>query len=184
MYLADILSEKIDKPLVFVGLMGAGKTSIGRRVSRRLGLPFKDLDKEIERTSGISIVDLFSLYGEESFRKSEAGVLRRVLETQPKIKVVSTGEGAFLCPKNREFILENAISIWLKADLELLVKRTAHRDTRPHLLNVNAREVLMKLIDERYPVYAEADFTLETKDEPVKYTVEHVFELLGKYYGV
>ena len=184
MYLEDVLSDKINRPIVFVGLMGAGKTTIGKRVARKLGLSFKDLDKEIEKTSGISIVDLFSMYGEESFRKSERAVLKRVFETQPKIKVISTGEGAFLCKESRELVLENAISIWLKADINLLVKRTAHRDTRPHLLNVNAREVLNRLIDERYPIYAKADFVVETNDEPMKFTVDHVLKTLGNHYGI
>ncbi|MBN1783960.1 MAG: shikimate kinase [Alphaproteobacteria bacterium] len=174
--------QAVDKPIVFVGLMGAGKTTIGRRVARRLGLSFKDLDKEIEKASGSSIVDLFLLYGEEWFRKGETGVLNRVLHKAPLIKVLSTGEGAFLTPENRELIKQEAISIWLKADLDLLVKRTSHRDTRPQLLNVDARDVLDKLIEKRYPIYQQADIVVETKDEPLSNTADKVLELLERKY--
>lgn len=176
------LIQRIDKPIVFVGLMGAGKTTIGRRVARQLGLSFRDLDREIEKASGSSIVDLFLLYGEDWFRKGEAGVLNRVLHKAPLIKVLSTGEGAFLTPENRDLIKKEAISIWLKADLDLLVRRTSRRNTRPQLLNVDARDVLEKLIEKRYPIYAEADIVVETKDEILANTADKVLDLLEQKY--
>ncbi len=176
MKITNNLMPEIKKPIVFVGLMGAGKTTIGRRVARSLGLPFKDLDKEIEKASGSSIVDLFLLYGEKWFRNGETKVLKRVLTNSPEIKILSTGEGAFLAKENRKLIQEKATSIWLKADLDLLVKRTSSRDTRPQLLNVNARDVLEKLINDRYPIYAEADIIIETKNESWNKTVNKVLE--------
>jgi len=176
----SILKLKTEKPIVFVGLMGAGKTTIGKKVASCLGLKFNDLDKEIEKMSKLSIIELFTIYGEEWFRKGESGVLKRMLETEPINKVLSTGEGAFLAKKNRELIKEKAISIWLKADLDLLVRRTSYRSTRPQLLNVDARKVLEKLIEERTPIYAEADIIIETKNESLKKTADKVLEVLGK----
>ncbi|MHA1541153.1 MAG: shikimate kinase [Alphaproteobacteria bacterium] len=174
------LELKIKKPIVFVGLMGAGKTTIGRRVASNLGLKFNDLDKEIERTSNFSIIELFSIYGEEWFRKGEAGVLKRMLETAPIQKVLSTGEGAFLAKENRKMIKEKAISIWLKADLDLLVRRTSYKKTRPQLLNTDSRKVLQKLMEERSAIYAEADIIIETKNESLKKTADKVLEVLNE----
>lgn len=178
----NIKKQVIERPIVFVGLMGAGKTTIGRHVARKLEWVFKDLDREIEKAAGTSVVDFFSLYGEEAFRKGETAVLKRVLSAAPTIKVLSTGEGAFLTSENRNLIQKEAISIWLKADLDLLVKRTSTRDTRPQLINVDPHIVLQKLIDERYPIYAQADIIIETKDESLSKTADQVFKVLEEKY--
>ena len=171
----------LDKPIVMVGLMGAGKTSIGRMLARKLDIPFVDSDKEIEAAAGCSVVDIFSLYGEEEFRRVEARVLKRLLSSPPYIKVISTGEGAFITPAVREMVLSDALSIWLKADLDLLVKRTNFRDTRPQLLNANSKKILSKLIDERYKIYANANITVETADENLNRTLGKVMTALKKY---
>ena len=164
----------LDKPIVMVGLMGAGKTSIGRALARYLGIPFVDSDKEIEKAAGCSVVDIFSLYGEQEFRRVEEKVIERLLETPPVVKVISTGEGAFITDSVRQMILKNAMTIWLKADLELLVKRTNFRHTRPQLLNTDSRQILAQLIKERYDIYALADIMVETKDENIHKTLNKV----------
>jgi len=172
---------KLDKPIVMVGLMGAGKTSVGRALAYRLGVPFVDSDKEIERAAGCSVVDIFSLYGEKEFRRVEQSVIFRLLDTQPTPKVLSTGEGAFITPKIREKVLSQAITIWLKADLDLLVKRTKSRDTRPQLLHTDSRKILAQLIEERYNTYAKADITVETFDESLRKTLDKVMDALRNY---
>lgn len=164
----------IEKPIVMVGLMGAGKTSIGRALARYLGIPFVDSDKEIEKAAGCSVVDIFSLYGEKEFRRVEEKVIERLLETPPLVKVISTGEGAFITDTVRKMVLGNALTIWLKADLELLVKRTNFRHTRPQLLNTDSRQILAQLIKERYDIYALADIMVETKDENIHKTLNKV----------
>ena len=170
-----------NRPIVMVGLMGAGKTSIGRALARRLKIPFVDSDKEIEAAAGCSVVDIFAMYGEAEFRRVEHRVMKRLLDTPPACKVISTGEGAFITPAVREMVLGRAITIWLKADLELLVKRTNFRDTRPQLLNTDSRKILAQLIKERYDVYALADITVETKDESLRRTLDKVMDAIKTY---
>ena len=165
---------KIEKPIVMVGLMGAGKTSIGRALARCLRIPFVDSDKEIEKAAGCSVIDIFAMYGEKEFRRVEEKVIERLLETPPRIKVISTGEGAFITDAVRDLVLKNTLTIWLKADLELLVKRTNFRHTRPQLLNTDSRQILAQLIKERYDIYALADIMVETKDENIHKTLNKV----------
>jgi len=169
---------KLDKPIVMVGLMGAGKTSVGRALAHHLGVPFIDSDKEIERAAGCSVVDIFSLYGEKEFRRVERQVVDRLIDSPPRVKVISTGEGAFITPEIRERVLKDAISIWLKADLDLLVKRTQFRNTRPQLLNNDSKKILAQLIAERYNTYAMANITVETFDESLHKTLAKVVDAL------
>ena len=169
---------KPEKPIVMVGLMGAGKTSVGRALARNLGIPFVDSDKEIEKAAGCSVVDIFSMYGEKEFRRVEEKVIERLLDTPPLIKVISTGEGAFITPAVREMVLKRATSVWLRADLELLVKRTNFRHTRPQLLNTDSRQILAQLIKERYDTYARADITVETRDENIHKTLSKVLDAI------
>lgn len=171
----------IDRPVVMVGLMGAGKTSVGRALARRLGIPFVDSDKEIEAAAGCSVVDIFALYGEDEFRRVEQRVIERILDTPPALKVISTGEGAFITPAVRQMVLDRALSIWLKADLDLLVKRTGTRDTRPQLLNTDSRKILEQLISERYQTYALADIMVETRDENLRKTLSKVIRGIEDY---
>ena len=171
----------LDKPIVMVGLMGAGKTSVGRALARSLGIPFVDSDKEIETAAGASVVDIFSMYGEQEFRRAEKSVIERLLDSEPQVKVISTGEGAFITPAVREMVLKRAISVWLKADLDLLVKRTNFRRTRPQLLNNDSREILSQLINERYDTYAVANITVETHDESLRKTLDAVLAALSQY---
>lgn len=175
------LASLLDRPIVMVGLMGAGKTSIGRALARRLGMPFVDSDKEIESAAGCSVVDIFAMYGETEFRRVEQRVIMRLLDTPPLKKVVSTGEGAFITPAVRDVVLKNALTIWLKADLELLVKRTNFRDTRPQLLNADSKKILAQLIRERYDIYAMADITVETRDESLRKTLDKVIDAIRNH---
>ncbi|MBM3732197.1 MAG: shikimate kinase [Acidimicrobiia bacterium] len=160
------------KSVVLVGLMGAGKSSVGRRLAKILDLPFVDADEEIERAAGCSIEDIFRLYGEPAFRDGEERVIARLLESGPQ--VLATGGGAFMNPRTRERIRERAISIWLRADLELLVRRTARRGGRPLLAHGDPRATLERLMAERYPVYAEADMTVDTTDENIERMVDRI----------
>ncbi len=168
-----------DKPIVLVGLMGAGKTCIGRRLATHYGLPFTDADEEIAKAAGCSVEDIFELYGEKAFRDGEKRVIGRLLGEGPR--VLATGGGAFMDPEIRGRIKENAISVWLRADLEILIERTARRDDRPLLKNGDPRAVLGSLIDERYPVYAGADIVVDSDDVPPEETIAKVRQAIKRY---
>ena len=165
--------------VVLVGLMGCGKTSIGRRLARHLGLPFTDADAEIAKAAGCSIEDIFELYGETAFRDGERRVIARLLEAGPQ--VLATGGGAFMDGGPRARIRARAVSVWLRASLDVLVHRLHRRGGRPLLKHGQPREVLARLIDERYPVYAEADITVDTGDEPPEATVAAIVAALRQH---
>jgi len=166
----------LDRTLVLVGLMGAGKSCIGKRLAARLSLPFADADTEVEKAAGCSIPDIFELYGEVAFRDCERRVMRRMLEEGPF--VLATGGGAFMDPDTRALIKEKAVSLWLRADLETLVRRCGRRDNRPLLKKGNPTSILAGLIEQRYPVYAEADLVVDSRDVPADRTVETVIAAL------
>ena len=172
--------QKLTKPIVFVGLMGAGKTSTGKRIAKLLDLPFVDSDEEIEKSAGCSVVDIFAIYGEKEFRRVEEKIIKNIIK-ENTIKILSTGEGAFIIDAVRKVLKEKAITIWLKADLDLLVKRTSFKDTRPLLLKDNPRKILDKLIEERYPIYNEADIIITTKNEPTSKTTKNIIYKLNEY---
>lgn len=175
----DLLAGLGSRSIVFVGLMGAGKTAIGRRVAAVLGLPFKDSDHEIESVSRMTIPDLFEKYGEPEFRALEQRVIHRLLEHGPQ--VLSTGGGAFMNPQTREAVAELGLSIWLKADVDTLFDRVSKKQNRPLLKTADPRAVLAKLMDERYPTYALADMTVPTRDERKEVIVAEVLEALGRH---
>jgi len=166
----------MDRTIVLVGLMGAGKSCIGRRLAARLGLPFADADEEIEAAAGCSIPDIFEYYGEQAFRDGERRVIARLLEGP--VQVLATGGGAFVDPVTRERIRDRAVSVWLRADIELLMARTARRGGRPLLAGGDRRATLERLIAERYPVYAEADVVVDSAREAPDVTVERVLAAL------
>lgn len=152
-----------NRNLVFVGLMGAGKTAIGKIVAAALGLPFVDSDKEIETVSRMTINELFASYGEPEFRALEARVICRLIDTGPR--VISTGGGAFINDETRALVQEhNALSVWLDADLDLLWARVSKRNTRPLLKTENPKQTLKNLMDARYPVYRLADVAVKSRD--------------------
>lgn len=148
--------------IVFVGLMGAGKSAIGRMVAQQLKVSFIDTDVEIERVSRMTIAELFATYGEEEFRALETRVIKRLLRGGPK--VISTGGGAFINDNTRRHITRGGISLWLKADLEVLWEMVNKRDHRPLLKTENPKATLAALMEKRYPIYAEADLTIESRD--------------------
>jgi shikimate kinase len=161
---------------VLVGMMGAGKTTIGRRLAPRLGLRFHDVDEEIQRAAGMSVADLFAAHGEESFRTGEAQVIARLLQGPPH--VMATGGGAILNPETRRRIREGAISVWIKADVDTLLKRATRRDTRPLLRGADPRATLERLLEARAPLYAEADIILDSQPGPHVRTVDAIIAAL------
>jgi shikimate kinase len=166
------------RSVVLVGLMGAGKTSIGRRLAQRLGLAFVDSDHEIETAAGCTIETIFEMYGERAFRDCERRVIGRLLE-EP-VQVIATGGGAFMDPETRDTVKTRGLSVWLRADLELLLHRVSRRANRPLLKRGDPKEVLSGLMAERYPIYAEADVTVDTRDAPPDLTVDAVIEGLQR----
>ena len=168
-----------DKSIVLVGLMGSGKSSVGVRLAEIIGFPFVDADKEIQKAAGCSVQDIFDLYGEKAFRDGERKIIRRLLEGPPV--VLATGGGAFMDPDTRALIAEKGISIWIRADLKTLVKRTSRKEGRPLLKGKDAHTVLENLIAERHPVYALANITVDTDNEPQETTAHKIADCLAAY---
>jgi shikimate kinase len=167
------------KTIVLVGMMGAGKTAIGRRIAKRLNLDFIDADDEIETAAGCAIEDIFKLHGEAEFRDGERRVIKRLLQ-QP-VHVLATGGGAFMDAETRAEIHNNSVSVWLRADFDVLWRRVSRRSHRPMLKTDNPRETLAALIEKRYPIYATADVTVDSRDAPPEETVDRVVAALQKY---
>lgn len=169
-------SPPAGRTIVLVGLMGAGKSTIGRRLAARLGIPFTDADEEIEKAAGSTISDIFERHGETAFRDGERRVIARLLDGPTQ--VLATGGGAFLDEDTRALIALKSVSVWLRADLELLHKRTSRRSHRPLLRQGEPREILSKLITERYPIYAAADIIVDSGDGPHEIVVEEIMKQL------
>jgi shikimate kinase len=174
---AEVLDHLGDRSVVFVGLMGAGKTAIGRKVAQALGLPFIDSDQEIETASRLTIPELFELYGEAEFRALEQRVIHRILEARRQ--VLSTGGGAFMNELTRNEIAGRGVSVWLKADIDVLMERVSKKQNRPLLKDPDPRGVMERLIAERYPVYARADVTVSTRDERKEVIAAEVIDALA-----
>ncbi len=164
------------KTITLVGLMGAGKSTVGRRLATRLDMPFVDADHEIEAAAGCTIPEFFERHGEAAFRDGESRVIERLLHGVPK--VLATGGGAFMNPETRDRIKRHTNSVWLRADLELLVSRVTRRDNRPLLKQGNPRDIMQRLMDERYPVYAEADIIVDSDEGPHEAVVERIVSAL------
>jgi len=170
----------LPKPLVLVGLMGAGKSAVGRRVAAKLNVPFIDADSEIEAAAGCSIEEIFARHGEPAFRDGERRVVARLLDTEP-VHVLATGGGAFLDPETRALIREKAISVWLRAELDILFERVSRRSHRPLLKTADPKGTLAGLIEQRYPIYAEADIIVDSGDGPIGAMVERVIAAVTAY---
>lgn len=179
--MSDNKSFNLDRSVVLVGLMGAGKTSIGWRLANRLSMPFVDSDTEIERTSRRSINDFFLLYGESAFRAREQDVVKRLLEG-PK-QVIATGGGAFMNKNIRTNIAKHGLSVWLQAEVDILLKRVSERDDRPLLKSDNPEEVLKQLVKIRYPVYAKADILVDSGSEGHDRVVETILDKIQSHIG-
>lgn len=171
----------LDQTVVLVGLMGAGKSCIGRRLAQALSVPFVDADSEIEKAAGLSVAEIFAKYGEPYFRDGERRVMSRLLLEGPS--VLATGGGAFMDPETRRLIKDRSVSVWLRADLETLNARTKGRSHRPLLNQGDPRETLAQLMTVRYPVYAEADITVDTGPDNPNVTTAAVIRALEHRFG-
>src|SRR5437764_2627333 len=173
---AEIASALGKRCVVLVGMMGAGKSTIGRRIAARLRLPFLDADTEIEAAAGMSIADIFETHGEPHFRDGEARVIARLLDSGPA--VVATGGGAFMREETRNRVRDKAVSIWLKADAEIIMRRVRRRADRPLLQTADPAGTVDRLLGEREPVYQNADITIWSRDVPHEKIVEECIEAL------
>ena len=173
---ADILAALGTRLVVLVGMMGAGKSTIGRRLAARLHLPFLDADAEIEAAAGMTIPEIFEVHGEPHFRDGEARVIARLLEGGPA--VLATGGGSFMREETRRRVSDKAISIWLKADADIIMRRVKRRADRPLLQTADPAATVGRLIDEREPVYRHADLTIASRDVPHEKIVEECIEAL------
>jgi shikimate kinase len=171
----------LDRSVILVGLMGAGKTRVGRRLAERLDIPFLDTDVEIERETGKTIAELFTQIGEPAFRDGERLMIARLV--QGPVQIIATGGGAFMDPRTRATIRAHGLAVWLRADLDTLIARTAKSHKRPLLEGVDRAAKLAELMALRYPVYAEAELTVDSIHGPVEYTVDAVLSALKDHYG-
>ena len=169
---------EVDRPIVLIGLMGVGKTTVGRRLAKKLDLPFVDADEEIEKAAGLTISEIFDRFGEDYFRDGERRVITRLLDDHKQ--VIATGGGAFMNVETRNLILSQATAVWLDADIDILVKRVARRDTRPLLKNGDPEQILRKLANERNPVYAQAHVHVVGNDSPHETTVNSILSSLAQ----
>ncbi len=171
----------VNKIILLVGLIGSGKTSVGKRLAKRLNMPFVDGDQEIEKASGLSTIDVFKCFGLEEYRAGEARIMKRLLLGQPC--VLASGGGAFIAKQTRALAKEKAVTIWLKADVDVLYHRTAGRKKRPFLQcsDSKIKNRLRSYMENEYPYYNQADITVETQDEAVENTVEKVIKALDDF---
>jgi shikimate kinase len=173
------LSERLDRPIVLVGLMGAGKSTVGKRLARRLGLPFVDSDSAIEDASGFSAAEVFERFGEKDFRDGERRLVARLVDGT--IQVIATGGGAFIDPRTRELLNERAITIWLDAPVDVLRERTSRRDTRPLLRTQDPKATLARLADERRASYAEAHIHVRSGTQGHGEVVDKIIDALEQH---
>jgi shikimate kinase len=168
------------RSLVFVGMMGAGKTTLGRRVAARLDIPFADLDQEIEKAAALTVAEIFAKHGEAHFRDGERKVVVRLLADGPQ--VLATGGGAFMSPETRAAIAAAGVSVWIEADPAVLFARVRHKPTRPLLQNPDPEGTLRRLVAERYPVYATADVTVKSRDASKDVMTEEILAALAAHF--
>lgn len=177
---AHPLGQRLERTVVLVGMMGSGKTSVGRRLAKVLGWPFQDADWAIEDAAGTSVANIFQEIGETAFRQSERQVIARLMDERHQ-QVLALGGGSFVADETRALIKERAISIWLDADIDVLVRRTARRDDRPLLRDGDPREILSRLLVDRRPTYAEADIMIDSGQGSLKDVVERILEALRPF---
>jgi shikimate kinase len=175
------LGKRLDRPVVLVGLMGVGKSTVGRRLARRLGLPFVDSDSEIEEAVGLPWGEVFERYGEEDYRDGERRVVARLIDGQ--VRVIATGGGVFVDPRTRSLLKDRTVTVWLDAPVEILAERTARRDTRPLLKGADRRDTLERLAKAERDAYAEAHIHVKSGDGAHKDVVEAIVQQLGDYLG-
>ena len=175
------LSERLDRPIVLVGLMGAGKSTVGKRLAKRLGVPFVDSDSAIKDAAGISAAEVFERYGEKDFRDGERRLVARLVDGH--VGVIATGGGAFVDPRTRQLLKQRAITIWLDAPVDILRERTSRRDTRPLLRTPDPKATLSQLADERRSSYAEAHIHIRSGIQGHGEVVDRIIEALAQHLG-
>ncbi len=175
----QLLSSLDNQALVFVGLMGAGKSVIGKRVANMLGLPFYDSDQEVEKAAQMPITEIFKIYGEAEFRTLEQRVILNLIKKSPL--VLATGGGAYMNQDTRKAIHQNGISIWLKVDLDILMQRVSKRPTRPLLQTANPKETMQQLMEQRYPLYEKANLTINSHKESPYRVAKNVIRSIQHY---
>jgi shikimate kinase len=175
------LSDRLDRPIVLVGLMGAGKSTVGKRLAKRLGLPFVDSDSAIEDASGYSAAEVFERFGEKDFRDGERRLVARLVDST--VQVISTGGGAFVDPRTRELLNQRAITVWLDAPVDILRERTARRNTRPLLRTSNPAATLARLAEERRASYAQAHIHIRSGVQGHGEVVDQIIDALDKHLG-
>jgi shikimate kinase len=173
------LAKRLDRPVVLVGLMGVGKSTVGRRLAKRLGLPFVDSDSAIEDAAGYSAAEIFERYGEQDFRDGERRLVARLVEGD--VRVIATGGGAYVDPRTRQLLNERAITVWLDAPVDILAERTGRRDTRPLLRGGDRKDKLQRLSEERRPSYEEAHIHVKSGDGAHKEVVDAILEALEEH---
>ncbi|BDA86116.1 shikimate kinase [Aureimonas sp. SA4125] len=175
----DIATRLGGRCITLIGLMGAGKSTVGRKLSQMLALPFHDTDTEIETAAQMSVAELFASYGEPEFRALEARVVARLAREGPH--VLATGGGAYMATETREILRERAVTVWLKADVDVLMDRVQRRGNRPLLAAADPRAVMLSLIDKRYPVYAAADITIVSRNVRREVIAEEIIAALDRF---
>ena len=175
----DFINRELDKPLVLIGLMGVGKSRIGRELGKALGMDFMDSDNEIEKAAGMGIPDIFERHGEKSFRDGEHRVVRRLIEGG--VQVIATGGGAVMTGETALLVWDKSVSIWLRADLDVMVERTSRKKNRPLLNAGNPEEILAGLMEKRYPVYGKADIVIDSHGGQVRDIIAKIIDELCSY---
>jgi shikimate kinase len=177
------LGNRLQKPLVLVGIMGVGKSTVGRRLAEALGFSFADADDEIERAAGLSVSEIFERHGEPEFRRGERRVIERLLKQSNGRQVIATGGGAFVDPQTRAAVKKSAVSIWLRAPIDVLLARVSRRDDRPLLKTPDPRGRLEELLAQRTPAYQEADLSIDSTAAPHSSTVNSILTALSERYA-
>jgi shikimate kinase len=177
----DALARRLDRPIVLVGIMGVGKSSVGKRLAAQLKCPFIDADDEIEKSAQMAIPEIFEVYGEDYFRDGERRVIARLVEQGGGPKVIATGGGAFCNPRTRALILDRAIAVWLDSDIDTLLERTARKNNRPLLQNGDPREILTRLRESRRDAYSQAPIHVISKRGPHSRTVAAVLNGVAQW---
>lgn len=173
------LAKRLDRPIVLIGMMGVGKSTIGRKLAATLNLPFADADEEIEKAARMSIGEIFEQFGEDYFRDGERRVIARLVGEEPS--VIASGGGAFVNDETRALILDKAIAVWLDCDLDVLVERVSRKDTRPLLREGDPREILTRLKREREPIYAQAPIHIASRTGPHESTVQNIIKAIDQW---
>ena len=178
------IRDNLDKPLVIIGLMGAGKTRIGKQLASSIGLDFYDSDDEIEQAAGMPVSEIFERFGEAYFRDGERRVIERLVDESYDASshyVIATGGGAIMTQETQELLLSKTHLVWVRADIDVMVERTARRDTRPLLKNGDPREILTTLMNKRYPVYEKADIVVESHNGPVEAVMNQALDKIYNF---